>query len=170
MKTSRRTFIKSMNWALAGIIGMLGFGSCEKEKEPLDEYGSPHADYTVKGTVVSKTTGKPIGGIRVVVPRVDHHQRPTSGFIPDQRVISNEVNDIIYTKGDGVFEYKYKGIQSNDSTNIIMKFEDITENPQFKTDSTKVTFFLSDLKGGSGWYQGRATKEINIKLDNQESE
>ena len=63
MKTNRREFIKKMNWGLAGIISMLGFGGCDIIG--AKEYGTLHADYTVKGTVVNKATGKPIKGIRV---------------------------------------------------------------------------------------------------------
>ena len=167
MRIDRRTFIRKMNCGLAGIIGMLGFAGCEKII-PKAEYGTPYANYTVKGTVVDKATGKPIEGIRVVVPRVDHHQRTTSSFIPDKSIISVDVHDTTYTKKDGVFEFKYSGIQTNDSTNMMMKFEDVAEN--YKSDSAKITFFQSDLKGGSGWYQGSASKEIDIKMNHQERE
>jgi len=170
MKT-KKAFIKKINWAFASIISLLGFAGCMKvgtEEHIILMYGAPHSEYNVKGVVVSEATGQPIKGIRVVVPRVEHHQRPTSGFIPDQRVITREVRDTIYTEENGVFEYKYYGIQSNDSTNIIMKFEDIAEN--FKADSAKITFFQSDLKGSEGWFQGSASKEINIKLNNKDSE
>ena len=54
---NRRAFIKRMNWGLAGIISMLGFGSCEKENEGTC--------YTVKGSVVSKVNKRPIEGMRV---------------------------------------------------------------------------------------------------------
>ena len=157
----KNRLIKSTNWILAGILSLLGFVGCEGTLE----YGTPSANYTVKGMVVDKTTGKPIAGIQVSIPRVNHHQRQTSSFIPDQPVITSEVHDTLYTKENGHFEYKYAGIQTNDSTNIIIQFEDITEIKRYKTDSTKVTFFQSDLKGGSGWYQGGATKEIEVKLD-----
>jgi len=56
MKIDRRAFIKRMNGALAGMITMLGFASCEKESGAI---------YTVKGAVVNKETRKPIAGIRV---------------------------------------------------------------------------------------------------------
>jgi len=59
----KRAFIKGTNWALAGLIGLLGFTNCEEDMRT--EYGTPNADYTVKGTVVDKATGKPIKGIRV---------------------------------------------------------------------------------------------------------
>ena len=56
MKIDRRTFLKRMNGVLASAIGILGFAGCEKETG---------ANFTVRGAVVDKTTGKPITGIRV---------------------------------------------------------------------------------------------------------
>jgi len=169
-----RAFIKGTNWALAGLLGLLGF-SCYEKYPPLEygplivEYGVPNASFIVKGTVTDKITGNNIEGIQVTVPRVDHCQSPSNGYIPDRRFFSETVRDTTYTDDKGIFTIEYNGIQTNDSTNIIIIFEDITKNPIYQTDSTKVTFFQSDLQGGSGWYQGGASKEINIKLD-QKSE
>ena len=168
MKT-KSTFSKWFNWLLAGVLGMLGFTNCHKEC-PV-EYGTPNASFTVKGMVISETTGEPIEGVQVTIPRVDHHQRPTSSFIPDQSVISQPVNDTLYTKENGDFTYNYSGFPSNDSINIIVKLEDITEINRFKTDSIKVTFFSSELKGGDNhWDFGAATKEVNVKLKDQEGD
>jgi len=154
---------------LTGLLALLGFSGCVFFPQPV-AYGTPYAHYIVKGTVVDEKTGKPIEGIQVIIPRVDHHQRPTSTFTPGQRIISVEVRDTAYTEKNGIFEFKYTGMQSNDSTNIIMKFKDVAENPRFKTDSTKITFFASDLKGGKGWYQGSASRNVNIELSDQECE
>jgi len=60
MNINRRTFLKRMNWTLAGIIGLLGFAGCEKESG---------TNYTVKGEVVNKEDGKPIAGIRADITR-----------------------------------------------------------------------------------------------------
>ena len=57
MQTNRRDFIKRMNRALAGAIGVLGFGSCGKEV--FEE------TFTVKGKVTNKVTKEPIKEIRV---------------------------------------------------------------------------------------------------------
>ena len=56
MEIDRRTFIKRISWALAGIITTLGYSACRKEIDAV---------YTVKGAVTNKATGKPIKGIRV---------------------------------------------------------------------------------------------------------
>ena len=65
MKTDRRTFIKRVNWALAGIITALGF-SCGKES---DSHGRI---YTVMGKVTNKATKEPISGIRVALGHVHY--------------------------------------------------------------------------------------------------
>ena len=174
MKKLNRKFIKGTNWALAGLLSFLGFSSCESPDEygtpnPSAEYGTPHAEFAISGKVTD-TEGNVLKGIRVVVPGVDHHQKATSGFFPDYPVMTVEVNDTIYTKDNGSFEFSHFGFPTNDSINVRMKFEDISENANFETDSTKVTFFSSDLKGGNGWYEGKAEKKIDIKLKRKESE
>ena len=173
MKKLNRKFIKGTNWALAGILSFLGFSSCESIDEygtpQPAEYGTPHAEFAISGKVTD-TEGNALKGIRVVVPGVDHHQKATSGFIPGEPVISVEVNDTIYTKENGSFEYSHFGFPSNDSINVKMKFEDVSENARYETDSTKVTFFSSELEGEKGWYEGKAEKKIDIKLKRRESE
>ncbi len=173
MKKLNRKFIKGTNWALAGLMSFLGFSSCEKNNTveygtPYAEYGTPYAEFVVSGKVTD-TKGNGLQGIQVVVSGVDHHQR-TSGFIPDNPVITVDIKDTLYTKEGGSFEYFYEGFPSNDSINIKMKFEDISENPRFETDSTKVTFFSSELKGEGRWYEGKAEKEIKIQLKDKKSE
>jgi len=173
MKKLNRKLIKGTNWALAGLMSFLGFSSCEKDIMPEYgtpmEYGTPSAVFVVSGKVTD-TTGNALNGIRVVVPSVDHHQKSTSTFIPDKPVITNYVHDTLYTNADGNFNYPYTGFPSNSSIDIKMKFEDISENPSFETDSTKVTFSGSDLQGGNGWNAGTAQKEITIELKNKENE
>ena len=89
MKIDRRVFLKRANWTLAGMIGMLGFSGCERVGAM--EYGTPHADYTVKGAVVNKATGKPIEGIQVRY--VDNGARmygpPPTNYKPKASVLTN---------------------------------------------------------------------------------
>ena len=161
-----RQLIKGTNWALAGLMSLLGFSSCSIiEIEGDVEYGTPNAEFVVSGKVTD-TNDRGLEGIRLTVPRVDLHQRATSTFIPDLSVITSEVKDTLYTQKNGEFVYLYHDTPTNDSINIHMK----AEGEHVETDSVKVTFFGSDLKGGSGWYMGRAEKKINIKLRNKEGE
>jgi len=168
MKKINRKFIKGTNWALAGLLSFLGFSSCDlttpDDRETPVEYGTPHAEFVVSGKVTD-TGGNALKGIRVVVPGVDHHQKASSGYFPDNPVITSELNDTLYTKDNGSFEYSYIGFPTNDSINIKMKFEDVSENARFETDSTKITFFSSELEGSKGgWFEGTAKKVVQFML------
>jgi putative lipoprotein (rSAM/lipoprotein system) len=169
MKKLNRSMIKGTNWALTGLMSLFGFSSCSENDGEAPEYGTPYAEFIVSGKVTD-TGNRGLRDIRVVVPRVDHHQRATPGFIPDRTFTSGEVCDTTYTGENGDFEYAYACVPTNDSINVMIKFEDISADPRFETDSTKVTFFSSELQGGDGWYAGRAKKEIRIRLKGKKGE
>ena len=160
MKKLNRKFIKGTNWALAGLMSFLGFSSCEKARMDMygtpAEYGTPHAEYAILGRVTD-ADGNALEGIRVAV--ADHN--PFNSI---------EINDTLYTKENGSFEYSHFGFPTKDSINIKMKFEDVSEKVSFETDSTTVTFLNPELQGGKGWFEGKAEKEVNIKLRRKESE
>jgi len=159
---SKIKFLKVTNRILASILLLIGFSACKKYG--MVEYGTPHADFVVSGKVTD-SRGIGLEGIRVTIPYVDHHQRATSGFYPDKPVITQPVNDTLFSKENGTFEYKYQGFPTNDSINVKLKFEDISSNTAFETDSAKVTFFSSELKGGDNrWYSGKVTKEVTVQL------
>jgi putative lipoprotein (rSAM/lipoprotein system) len=168
MKKINRKFIKGTNWALAGLMSVLGFSSCEETDNGGGrvEYGTPYADFVVSGKVTD-AENRGLQGIDVIVSKVDIHQRATSSFIPDRDVITHEVRDTSRTSANGDFEYHYFGTPGNDSVNVHIKFEDLSGNARFEADSAKVTFFKSDLKGGNGWSEGRAEKKISVKLKNK---
>ena len=175
MKKLNRKFTNGANRVLAGILALLGFSACEKHEYVVPEYGSPYVNFKAEyGTpyanfkVMGKVTdsrGNGLQGIMVTVPQVDIHQRATQSFIPGQPLITDLVNDTLYTEVNGNFTFEYAGFPVNDSINVKLKFEDIAENNRFETDSTKVTFFSKDLKGGDkGWFAGSAEKAITVQL------
>jgi putative lipoprotein (rSAM/lipoprotein system) len=173
MKKINRKFIRGTNWALAGLMSVLGFASCEKNSsdngDNVAEYGTPYAEFVVSGKVTD-ADDRELQDIGVIVSKVDIHQRATPGFVPDQDIITHEVRDTARTSDGGDFEYHYLGTPGNDSINVHIKFEDLSGNARFEADSAKVTFFSSDLSDGTGWYKGRAEKKISVKLNPAESE
>ncbi|MDL2304152.1 radical SAM-associated putative lipoprotein [Bacteroides sp. OttesenSCG-928-D19] len=198
MKKLNRKLIRGTNWALAGLISLLGFSACsddfDSKPEPDEEeiinngnnnngnshngnddggavceYGTPYAIFTVSGKVTD-AQGKGLEGIQVVVPSVDHLQRATSGFIPDQTVITHDVRDTLYSGKLGEFSYDYEGFPTNNGIDIKMKFEDISKNARFETDSVKVSFSDSEFQDGTGWYAGKTEKKITVALKNKKSE
>ena len=160
-----RTFIKGTNWALAGLLGLLGFSNCVKE--PLYEYGTPHADYTVKGTVVNKATGKPIEGIRVAygpeptpVPMYGVIYTP---FQPKDYVISDAKGEFKLT--DSSYNVNYYLTNANDQISVYVDDIDGEKNGLFQSEILQVDFSnATQTKKASGWYSGEFTVTENVQL------
>lgn len=110
---------------------------------------TPHAEFVVSGKVTD-TAGQGLPGIRVMVPKVDHRQRATPGFIPGTPFFTEEIRDTSYTQTNGTFTYRYNGMPTNDSINIYMKFEGSAENIRYEADSVKVTFFSGTRRFDTG--------------------
>ena len=53
MKNPNHKLLKVANWLLAGILALLGFSACNDDEEQPDMYGTPHANFTIKGKVVN---------------------------------------------------------------------------------------------------------------------
>ena len=73
MKKLNRKLIRVTNWALAGLLSLLGFTGCGKDDngggEISVEYGAPSANFKVLGRVTNEQ-GQPLGGMRVVASEV----------------------------------------------------------------------------------------------------
>jgi len=154
-----RTFIKGTNWALAGLISMLGFSGCERSG--LLEYGTPNADYTVKGTVVNKADGKPIEGIRV-----GYSPEPT--IIPLYGVISTPYTPktSVTTNAKGEFTLTENTFPVSDQT-LPVYVEDIDgeKNGLFQSDTLQVDFNnAKQTKKSDSWYEGEFTVTVNVEL------
>ena len=153
-------FNRWYNAVLTALLSMLGYG-CSALEDPLDmygapvEYGCPHADYVVKGTVTDEA-GNPIQGIKVTVPNGStsaHHSEPY------QSTLSN---------ADGSFKLDEFSSMSGD----FMYIEDIDgeENGgEFMNDTINVNQLpMTQVEKGSGWYTGKYHVTANIKLKKKE--
>lgn len=135
------------------LLALLGFTSCDRIGVRM-EYGTPSADYEVKGRVVSKIANKPIQGIRAVLHTTDEQNE----------YISIYERDTIYTDSNGEFVLLIKNGWPQDPKECRVKFEDIDEEQNgglFETKEINVTFIdpkYNDKKGN--WYKGKATKDI----------
>ena len=147
MKKLNRKLIRGTNWALAGLLSLLGFSGCGGMEV---EYGSPTSNFKVLGRVTDEQ-GQPLSGIRIVSTNLEKPYRSPY--------------DTVYTSPDGSYRYWYDAGFAPDSLYIKLKFEDPTNRPDYEPDSITVGFAKGDLKGASGnWYQGSAEKEVNVKL------
>ena len=161
-----RAFIKGTNWALAGLISMLGFTGCNNEL--ITEYGVPNADFTVKGTVIDKATGKPIAGIRV-------------GYSPEPRIVpmygppstTYQAKAFVTTDTKGTFKltdhFSLGEYHLDDKNNPILPVyvEDIDgeQNGLYQSDTLQANFGGAERSGKpKDWYDGEFTITENVQL------
>jgi len=148
MKKSAVKFFDKIIVILLGVFGF--FNSCDMPCE----YGSPHADYELKGVVTDIETSNPIPNIRVI------------------RKIYQEYGDTVYTDVEGKYAF-YEGDYLENNT-FRLKIEDIDgeENGgDFRTQEIAVKITEADkVEEGKGWYSGKFVKIQNIKLISKDTE
>jgi putative lipoprotein (rSAM/lipoprotein system) len=161
MKINRRGFLKKMNAVLASLIGMLGFANCHKVEYGPEMYGSPHADYTIKGAVTDKLTGKPLAGIRVrYIDRFADfmYGPPQTDFSPMPSVLTDE-------KG----EYKLTGdffpIKNDEKLPVYYAEDTEYEEHLYNAQYIEVSFKDAEqVKKSNGWYDGEYLVNQDIEL------
>ena len=84
------------------LLGLLGFASCGKTEDlPPVMYGTPTAEFTVKGRVVDPD-GNPVENIRVTPLAAWRRTQATDTFIPDNELESDRLCiDPLRTDADG---------------------------------------------------------------------
>lgn len=152
----KKLALKTYGKILAFVLSLFGLHSCDIV-EPRVEYGSPSADYIVKGKITSADTKKPIKGIRVITPYDMYKGQADT-------VTTNEAGEY-EVKKNRIFPYEYGKMK------IYAEDPDgVANDGIFEPDSLEVTFTKNDLikKGSGNWYEGTYKKtEQNILLRNQ---
>jgi putative lipoprotein (rSAM/lipoprotein system) len=148
-------FLKSTNALIVLLISILGFSTSCKEEDQARMYGSPHADFIIKGNIVSAADNNPIPDIIVemrivqkIVGEQDYIRLAGTGFSGDNgdyRVKDNSGYNLTY-------QLKY-----TDTDGAL--------NGQYETLDTTIVFKDPIFTGGDGqWYSGYVEKEVDIKL------
>ena len=137
----KKLIIKSFDKVIVVLLGIAGvFTNCDK---PL-EYGTPYADYEIKGVVTNIENAQPIPGIRVI------HQNH---------------RDTIYTDAEGKYAFNYERWLFE---YFNLKIEDIDgedNGGDFRTQEIVVKVTEKDkVKAGEGWYAGKYVKIQDIAL------
>jgi len=159
----KRTFIKGTNWALAGLIGLLGFTNCNDDGRV--EYGTPNADYTVKGTVVDKVSKKPIAGIRVSYG--SPYLVPEYGILPTPyREMSSVITN---TNGEYKLTDNFFPVGKNQIP-VFVSDIDGQENGLYSDTILNVDFKNAEHTTGKGWYDGEFTVTVDVELTEQKSD
>lgn len=155
MKRMHLQLLKKANCVLASLLMLLGFSCTDDEGEGpiICEYGTPYANFQIKGKVVD-TNDHPIPNAQIRINRNDARIYPY-GWLH---------TDTVRTDANGEFDWKKTDFP-------ILKYRFITEDideemngGQFASDTTQVIFDSEELTGGDRWYEGSASKEIKITL------
>lgn len=145
--------IKAGRAVLGFILALLGFSGCEYIGRC--EYGCPHADYKLQGTVTDARTKQPVKNIRVVF---------CSGGLDAEY----SYKDTLYTDESGKIERDYPSM-TIDHTRLQVLLEDIDgdENGSYETLLLeKENLPVKQVKkGDKHWYQGAFTITADAELN-----
>jgi len=144
--------------ALLGLIGLLT--GCDLIRPPVAEYGVPHADYEITGTVTDSITTAPVKNVQVIISRsVTTVQKDTTFALVDTLAVKE-------TDNAGKYDAQFQTFPLEDlSFNVKVNDTDGPANGgDFSTKQLDVVFKLSDLSGNKGWYNGKALKTMNFRL------
>lgn len=142
----RNSLFTTLNKLFLALITFLGF-SCDPDGPWRVEYGSPHADFIVNGSIVDESTLNELSNIQVVM---DY--------------------DTVYSNENGNYEIKVTNSPQSQIYTISFKDIDGALNGAFLPTDTVVDFSDEQFKNGDGsWYSGEKSKEINIKLNPDET-
>jgi len=151
-----KSFVKFFDKIIVLLLGFSGvFSSCEStpwgNEDPVCEYGVPHAEFEIKGTVTNKANSQPIQNIRVI------------------RQIHENFGDTLYTDSDGKYTFEFQDFPHSENV-FHLKIEDIDGGENgglFDNQEIDVKITKADqVKRGNGsWYNGKFAKTQNIELE-----
>jgi putative lipoprotein (rSAM/lipoprotein system) len=147
-----RSIIKGANWILVGILSMLGFSGCNKEEKNIEEYGSPYATFSFRGTVTDKAKN-PVKDIKVEIG--------VNGY----PVMENP----LLTNALGHYSIQFQFSWHEDFQVIVSDIDGET-NGSFRNDTIPVKVTKDDYyeQGEGNWDLGSALKEVDIVLKEKE--
>lgn len=154
----RKKFVTYFDKFLVGLMGAIGLlTGCET----VVEYGTPTADYEIKGTVTDSLTALPVQNARVIVTLTKTHNEPdTTITVVDTLASTN-------TDVSGKYDIQFSEFPLEEiSLKLKVADEDGAANGgDFASVEKTVVFKRTDLEGKkSGWYDGKAVKTQDIKL------
>ena len=165
MKKIYRPFIKGTNWALAGLLGFLGFSACDNKGEgPTEMYGSPWRIHTIKGAVVDDETGKPIEGIEVKLAIPDDILREAN--------VNYQESWKAITNSEGEYKLSNTDFYLIEKERLPVAFNDIDgeENGSYKSDTIYVDITKGELipdVPDEMWFEGEFITTADFKMEKE---
>lgn len=148
------------------VVLLLGFvaslmGCKDVIQPPVAEYGVPHADYQLKGTVTDSISASPIVNARVTITRTETYQ--------EQNVTKIHIDTLAQKETDSSGQYDITSTQFPlPEQHFQVHIEDLdgsANGGDFATQKKEVVVISTELAGDkSSWYAGKALKTIDFKL------
>ena len=150
------------------VLSLLGFG-CTPSVSPDNpdpyhdipvEYGVPHADYVIMGSVTSDTS-EPIPGIQATFRRYSYTDNDGKKHYEDQVFVTDAEGKV----NAPMEEYMFP-LWENDQYSIILEDIDGPQNGGLfePYEIAKKDITIEQTKKGNGWYQGAFTLSFNAKM------
>ena len=135
-----------MNKLFSFLLALLGFGGCGIENP--EEYGCPTADFKIMGRVTD-VAHTPVADVDVTFQY--SHMCDNSTY---------RTNDL----GSYLIEGQVTFVSELQDAKLIF------DKKGYKPDTVDVVFSSDEFVGGGDWYEGLATKTVNVKLEKQDGE
>jgi len=154
-------FNRWYNTVLTALLSMLGFSCSLDEPEEYGtpvEYGVPHVDYILKGTVTDETD-TPVQGLKISLKEVYKDDTGTYGYGIDS----------IQTNESGIYQLKFTKASYFNRESIKLIVEDIdgeANGGEFLSDTLDIDFdnAVKVAKGDRWGYEGKYKVLTDIKL------
>ena len=145
-------FLRWYNALLTALLSILGYG-CSSEGP--EEYGCPHADYIIKGTVTDEA-GTPIQGIKTTLKNL-YGVSPQNG----------QVLDSFLTDDSGKYQVYDNGMESSQTKLIVEDIDGEENGGEFLSDTLDINHekVVQTKEGDGRWYQGsfEITQDVKLK-------
>ena len=155
----KKLIIKSFDKFLLTILGLIGFlTGCSLINPPLVEYGTPHAEYEIKGTVTDSLTAAPVQNARIIIS-----QTHNEGDLIAPRIDTLALKE---TDSNGKYDIQFQDFPLDGITFqvTVVDIDGTANGGDFVSQEKDVMFKQSDLTGGKSWYDGKGVKVIDFKL------
>ena len=160
MKKLNRSFLKKFNAVFVALLALFGFSttfvSCM--------YGSPHANFVIRGNVINEETGQAIPGVQVRIVQGENYSR--EWFFDGKTDTTNIGGNFRMFTSHGFY------IQQAENIPLEAHFTDIdgVENGWF--NDTVIVFNFQDAvrtrRASGQWFMGEFTKTLNVGLSPRE--
>ena len=152
-------FNRWYNAVLTALLSMLGFSCSLDEPDEYGstpvEYGAPHADYILKGTVTDEA-GTTIKGIKTSLKEVYQTEEGAHYYGMDS----------IQTNESGNYQLKYRGMPYDGTKLIVEDIDGEANGGEFLSDTLDIDYNKA-VKVGEGdnhWYAGKYEVTTDVKL------